>query len=253
MSDVCLLVTTWNRTPLLERNLQRLASGLTLPSEILVVDDGSNDGCDALCERLKAELGLPLRYIYNHRPFQAMCSQARNVGIRNTDCDLILTSEPEMLFDTDIVAQMLERHADDRQWGRRQMLNVGRVFHEQPPGSRCKCCGQLKHETVNWQATWIALYRKEWIVELGGWDETFPDPWGWDDVDLGSRLRIMGVGQFNDLQMEATHQWHTPAWFSQVANEAHFKAKGFDGAERRDHPNLVANSGFEWGKLISRD
>ena len=88
---VCLLVTTWNRTALLANSLQRLAGGLTLPDEILVVDDGGSDGCEGLCERARVEWGLPVRYLYNHRPYEAMCSQARNVGIKHTDADLIIT------------------------------------------------------------------------------------------------------------------------------------------------------------------
>lgn len=248
MSDVCLLITTWNRTPLLENNLRRLASGLTLPSEVLVVDDGSVDACEARCTALRDELGLPLRYIYTHNPGEALCSHARNVGIKNTDCELILTSEPEMLFESDIVAQMVAQHEHDRQWGIRQFVNVGRVFHEQPPGARCKCCGQLKHETVNWQATWITLYRREWLFDVGGWDEFgFEDVWGWDDVDLGSRLRIRGIGQYNALDMVATHQWHPPRICRQDRNEAYFKSKGFDGNENPNHPNVVANRGCEWG------
>ena len=73
--------------------------------------------------------------------------------------------------------------------------------------------------------------------------------WGWDDVDLGSRLRIRGIGQYNDLSMVATHQWHPQRICSQVRNEAYFKAKGFDGCEAGDHPNLVANQGREWGSV----
>lgn len=251
MTSTCLLISTWNRTPLLAKNFERLAT-LTVPDEILVVDDGGCDGCEQLCDRARAEWGLPVRYLYNHRPYQAMCSQAKNAGIKHTDAELVITSEPEMIFETDVIGQMLAQHEHDRQWGIKQFINVGRIRHEQPPGTRCRCCGQLKHETVNWQAMWVTLFRREWLLHVNGWDEDFVTPWGWDDVDLGSRLRICGIGQFNSMDMVATHQWHPVQFWSQVENEAYFKSKGFDGAERPDHPNLKANQDHPWGVLIPR-
>lgn len=249
----CLLYATWNRGDLLSRSLARLAE-LTVPDEVLVVDDGGDDGTEGVCARARDELGLPIRYLYTHHPGEQMCSHARNVGVCATDADVVITSEPEMWFETDVIAQLLARHEDDQQWGRRQFVNVGRVLHEQPPGrGPCHCCGREKHETVNWQATWVCLYRREWLLEVGGWDEGFPLPWGWDDVDLGSRLRIGGVGQYNDLDAVATHMWHESRICGQAPNEAYFKAKGFHGDERRDHPHLVANRDDPaWGRPIPR-
>lgn len=240
--STALVYTTYNRTPLLRRSLERLKE-LTLPDEIIVVDDGGDDDCEAACAEIARWFVVPLRYIYTHQPGQSMCSHARNVALHATDADVLITSEPEMLFDTDVVAQMTADHEQDLVWGTRRIVNVGKVHHAQHPSqTRCGCgCGQTKHTTVNWAATWITLYRRDWLLAVGGWDETFPDHWGWDDVDLCTRLRISGVGQYNDLDIEATHQWHQSNQCDQSRNEAHFKNKGFHGDERVDHPELVAN------------
>lgn len=255
MSDrVCLIYATCNRGDLLARSLARVAE-LTLPDEIIVVDDGGSDNTEQVCRNLEGS--LPIRYVYTHHPGLTMCSHAKNVGIRSTDCELVITSEPEMLFETDVVAQMLARHEEDQVQVHpplQQFLNVGRVLHEQGPGGAglCLCCGQQKHETVNWQALWVTMFRREWLLSVGGWDEAFPEPWGWDDVDLGSRLRIRGVGQYNILDAVATHQWHPSPFRSQSENEAYFKGKGFHSDERPDHPNVIANQGREWGVPIPR-
>lgn len=213
----CLLITTFNRSRLLEKNLERL-SGLTQPDEILVVDDGGNDGCAEVCGKFGA------RYIYTNQPFQAMCSHARNVGLNHTDADLIITCEPELLYVTDVIGQFLARHVERPM----EVISAGVVHHMQSDGG--------VQTIVNWQAPYTALYRRDWLMAVRGWDESFPDPWGWDDVDLASRLRLTGIGQFVDPDVGVTHQYHEPGYygFSQDANEQHFRSKGDDPVANRD-------------------
>ena len=245
--SVCLLYTVWNRASLLSKSLERL-SELSLPDEILVVDDGSTDHVEQVCGDAVDRLGLPLRRVYTHNPGESQCSHARNVGIKSTDAEYVITCEPEMWFETDVIAQLLDRVPDHPE----QIVNVGRVLHEQPAGQVCGCgCGQLKHETVNFSATWTCLYKRQWLMNIGGWDEFgWPDPWGWEDVELCTRLRISGVGQFNDLGAVATHMWHPTRICRQDRNEAYFRSKPFLHDERPDHPELIANQGLEWGKPI---
>lgn len=236
----CLLYATCDRTELLLNSLERLMDR-TLPDEILVVDDGGTSPGELFetLEAWKGDHGLPLRYVRTENPGQTMCSHARNVGINSTDADVVITSEPEMLLDTDAVAQLLADLEDPRY--ENCAINAGVVHLEQAPGTTCGCCGQRYHTVRNWEATWVTAYRREWLLAVGGWDETFPEPWGWDDTDLLTRLRISGIGKYNDPAIEATHQWHPPTYLPQTLNEAHFAAKGFNGDERKDHPELVAN------------
>lgn len=235
----CLLITTWNRTALLERSLIHLhspACNFTLPDEILVIDDGGSDNC----EEMVRNLPFPVRYIYTHHPGQSICSHARNVGLWNTDAELIITCEPEILFNSDVIAQLLADHAERPN----EMISVGYVRHDQGDGTTIP--------TVGYVATWCALYRRSWLLDIGGWDEDFPDPWGWDDVDLCTRLRCAGHGQHIDQAIEVTHQWHGPTYCDQDRNEAHFRAKILDsGSEVRDE-DIVANRTHDWGVIKSR-
>lgn len=229
--SVTLLITTQNRTPLLANSLQRLST-LTLPDEIVVVDDGGSDGCETLCQTWW-EAGLPIHYLYNHQPFDAQCSLARNIGIKATDADMILTSEPELLWDTDLLAQMLAQHEAHPS----DVISAGTIRHEQPDGGPVV--------TEGWVAPFAALYRRDWLVKINGWDEGFPDPWAWEDVDLLTRLRENGHGQVIDREIVCTHQYHEPRWCDQEANEAYFKAKVFP----RD---ILANPGRQWGQCLTR-
>lgn len=235
--STCLLITTCSRTLLLINSLQALR-GKTLPDEVLIVDDGGGDHCAELLAA--AELPCDMRYIYTHNLGNTQCSHARNVGIKNTDCDLIITSEPELMYESDVVAQMQALHYGEHP---REVINAGLIHHVQENGHI--------QDTVGWMATFTALYEKQWLLDVGGWDEGFPDPWGWDDTDLLTRLRChLGVGEFVDTSIVATHQFHRTRWNDQERNEKYFRAK------LTDDPNVmlapIANVGKEWGVIKER-
>ena len=241
--STCLLYVACDRTPLLSQSLLRL-SERTVPDEVLVVDDGGTDpSLEALCQAASGWLGQEVRYLYTHNPGNTQCSHARNVGIHATDAENVLTVEPEMVFETDAVAQVLQ----DWREHEGEVISAGTILVEESSG------GPI-HEQLQWNATYIALYKRQWLLDIGGWDEGFPDPWGWDDVDLATRLRVTGHGMFIDPGIRATHLWHPGRWSfqpDQVRNSDHFFAKGFQGDERPDHPDLIANHG-DWGVAIPR-
>ena len=212
--------------------------------KILVVDDGSTDETEAVCAKWAES--LPVRYVYTHNPVESLCSHARNVGIKSTDADVIITSEPEMRFQTDVVAQMLDDHLNGVGAGAgSEVISAGTIHHTQVDGRVSTITG--------WVAPFVALYRREWLLRVGGWDEGFPDPWGWEDTDLLTRLRMSGIGQRIDLEVCATHLYHPTRYCNQARNEAHFRAKSFHhGDESPSGPDIVANQGREWGVPIAR-
>lgn len=268
-NKVTLLITTFNRSHLLEKSLERLTN-LTLPDEVLVIDDGSDKHADAteqVCKGFKDR--LPIRYIYNNNPGVSICSFARNIGVKQAIGDLIITSEPELFFVSDIIAQMLKKREENK----RDIISVGTIYHMQEhatlrdlayiaPNSFLKAnivedyqieprpynqSGFVK--TINLQATFCALYEKAWIEAVGGWDEGFPGNYGWDDIDLCTRLRINGHGQVIDQDMEAIHQWHIhqPPHIGGVEadkNDKYFKAKNMTDI---NSPYIIANQGKVWG------
>ena len=230
MPTTSLLITTCNRSHLLRNSLKRLTER-TLPDEVLIVDDGGDDGCeDVVCD-FRGHLSIT--YVYTHNPGDSQCCHSRNVGIKTTKCDLIITSEPELKFETDVIAQMLDWHKREPT----KVISAGTIHTEGEDLSRT--------ETLKgWVAPFTALYDRQWLVDIGGWDEFgWPDPWGWDDVDLLTRLRIAGHGQVIANEIEVLHQWHLSRACDQTANEAYFRSKGFDD----DLSQLVANQGREWG------
>ena len=172
MTDITLLITTFQRSHLLARSLDRLAE-LTLPDEIIVVDDGGDDGCEQVCAAFEP---MPIRYVWNNNPGMDNCCLARNIGLRMASCENVLTSEPEVWFVSDVVAQMREARLEHPNL----VLQAGWCAHAPNEAAT------LNFDECDMVPSWpyINLFRREWLFEVGGWDEAIPEDWAWDDSDL---------------------------------------------------------------------
>lgn len=230
-----LAITTFNRTPQLRTSLRHLLER-TLPDEILIVDDGSSDGCK---EMLREFTGLlPIRYIFNNNPGETLYTLARNIGIREAIGDLWITTDPEIVFATDVIAQLLRLHKEHPN----HMVQAGTVHNANESGV-------IIDTYRNWVAPHCCMGRREWLLDVGGFDESFPFVWGWDDTDLFTRLRLNGINQHMAPEVIVTHQWHPAmARHGQHENEAHFKAKSF-WPDWKDLTDVVANRGQDWGRI----
>lgn len=244
-----MVITTYERADLLKGSLRRL-SRLTSPDEIIVVDDGGADHTKDVC--LDAQRELPITYIYNDNPGPTICSLARNIGVRHAQHPWIITTEPELIYVTDIVAQFKE--LKPRFQG--SVISAGQIFFApaewKPENDPAVLDPEIPmpsewESAIGWVAPHTAIYEKEWLEAIGGWDESFPGTWGWDDTDLLTRLRLTGHGQHSSLLMQAVHQYHGLGGDDFGYNEQHFLNKTFNQDET-DLSQVVANRG-SWGVL----
>jgi len=110
------IVPTYNRREFL-RNLLRALSQQTYPSdhlEIIVVDDGSTDGTEAIASE---RFPFPLRYYRQENQGDA---EARNLGARHSQADLLVFIDDDMLLDPGYLAGLFHTHA-----GRRHRIVAG--------------------------------------------------------------------------------------------------------------------------------
>jgi len=247
---VSMVITTYNRAALLEQSLARLLN-LTLPDELLVIDDGGSDNTAEIVQEFEQWVpGLPVTYLYNDNPGQSLCSAARNIGARHAQHEWIITTEPELVFVTDVVKQFKELHPLHPT----QVISTGHIFF-QPEALAGEGIDDRSFESwqqaEGWVAPHAALWGRNWLYAVGGWDEEFPGPWGWDDTDLLTRLRLTGRGQYIARDVKAVHLFHGLSGDHNGANEDYFRAKSFMHDEA-DLTDLIANRGTEWGTLRTR-
>lgn len=274
MSDkVCLQICTFNRGHLLKNTLEKLTT-LTKPFELMIVDDGSTDNTKEIIDSFRDR--LPIKYIFNYSPTWGIVSIPRNIGVKNTDCEIIITLEPELLPTQDFIPLMLDLHNKYPN----QVINAGSIYHG---GVNSKTTQQLienpfsilnNHKLVNhnnqnpnptntlgyvlvqgWVATFCALYRRSWIIDkVSGWCQKMTT-YSWDDTDMITRLDKTGIGEKICEELVFIHQYHEKLHHSIThrvgeENEAIFRAKNFDINDPNN--DIKANKGIEWGVIIPR-
>jgi GT2 family glycosyltransferase len=196
---ISVVVVNWNRKELLRACLISLARQENVDFETIVVDNGSTDGSAEMAER-----EFSARVIRNagNRGFCAANNQgiaaARGefIALLNNDAE----AEPEWLGE-------LERTCASRPqvgmvaskvlvW--EDPSRIDKAGHLMFPdgqnrgrGSGALDRGQFDHEEeVLWPDGCAAMYRKQMLDQIGGFDEDF-FAYG-DDAELGLRARIAG-------------------------------------------------------------
>lgn len=203
--EVSVIVVNWNRRQLLRNCLQSLASQKGVDFEVVVVDNGSEDGS---VEMMRQEFGdqgvFPLRIIRN--PVNAGFCKANNQGIAAARGRFIalLNNDAEAQPGWLAALRRAFHQRDDVGMAACKILlkedpsridKVGHLIY--PDGqNRGRGAGELdtgqydRVEEVLWPDGCAAMYRRAMLDEIGGFDEDF-FAYG-DDAELGLRARLAG-------------------------------------------------------------
>lgn len=195
------VIATYNRGPILEKCLKALAEQTLDPAlyEIVVVDDGSTDDTPALIERLRTQ-SPGWQYLWQENRGR---SHARNVGIRMAQGELVVFIDSDVV----VVPSFLETHLKlhDAHAGQKvfvQGLSVNTDCFEDPLSTPINAT----HFSAAFFATNNVSVPKAFLVEVGGFDESFTE-YGWEDLELGLRLKAIGVDIVRSREAVGFH-WH---------------------------------------------
>jgi glycosyltransferase involved in cell wall biosynthesis len=212
---VSVVIPTYNRRPILEKCLLALERQQACPEidryEVVVVDDGSTDGTPDWL-RGAAERFPHVRLIEQSHGGPA---EGRNRGVDHAYGDVIV------FIDSDLVVtdSFLSCHATSlvRSWearGDRLCFTYGAVVNtanfEQPTAERHK----LRDLSWAYFATGNVAIAKEVLQRAGLFDTGFR-LYGWEDLELGERLRRMGV-QLIKCPAAVGYHWHPALTLDQI-------------------------------------
>ncbi|HEY9854671.1 MAG TPA: glycosyltransferase [Stenomitos sp.] len=193
MSDFTLsvVVTTYNRAPILEKALRALLNQDTTEShEIVVIDDGSTDRTPELVRGLQAD-HPHLRYVPQPNQGRAV---ARNTGIREARGEFLCYVDSDVVVVPGFVRGHLEAHRNARRTDAARevfvqglSVNVDDFEHlteaKVPPFDPSRAFFDTKNVSI----------RRSLLEQVGGFDTGFVE-YGWEDLELGTRLKQIGVG-----------------------------------------------------------
>ena len=201
-----MVVVTWNRRDLLDSCLQSLTrQKLNQPFEVVVVDNGSDDGSPQMVLREYARgAGFRLQMIRNSENFGFCAANNQGFAASHSEFVALLNNDaeaaPDWLAklvaafdgrpDIGMAASKILVHEDPR-----RIDKAGHLIY--PDGqNRGRGSGELDQgqydrvEEILWPDGCAAMYRRAMIDQIGGFDEDF---FAYaDDAELGLRAQIAG-------------------------------------------------------------
>ncbi|MEY3758107.1 MAG: hypothetical protein RLZZ263_1261 [Cyanobacteriota bacterium] len=212
---ISVVIPTYNRLPILQKCLRALeAQQLDDPLEgfeVVLVDDGSTD--DTLAWILAHAAALPhVRLIQQSHGGPA---QGRNRGVAEANGDVIVFIDSDLVVTPDFL--VAHARALERQWqqmGDRRCFTYGAVINtanfEDPTSEPHK----LRDLSWAYFATGnVAIDRR--VLETAGLFDTRFHLYGWEDLELGERLRRLGVVLVRCPEAVGYH-WHPPLSLEQI-------------------------------------
>ncbi len=197
---VGVIIVDYNDDELLERAVRSACQQTHRPHRILVVDNASSDDSGPRAKRACPQIEL-LSLVRN-----VGFAAANNLGIeRLGDCDLIALLNPDAVAEPDWLEQLVaaaQEHPEHASFAStivsadepERLDSAGDVYHVYGtawPGRRgLPAAGSDIRRDVFGGSGAAVLYRREWLVRVGGFDERYFCYF--EDVDLNLRLQVAG-------------------------------------------------------------
>ena len=177
---------TYNRAPLLERVLEACFEQTVAADqyEVVLVNDGSTDDTPAVIGRSRERATCRFEVIDQAN---AGLAKGRNAGIARASGERIIFIDDDVLPLPNFVQEHLRSHAaHPLAIVRGGAINVEN-FDDLPPP-----VWSIKNYSGNFFWTTNVSVPLATIRAIGGFNESFSE-YGWEDIDVGLRLRFGGV------------------------------------------------------------
>jgi radical SAM protein with 4Fe4S-binding SPASM domain len=237
---ISIIIPTYNRKELLEPALMSLFNQ-DYPKnqyEIIVVDDGSNDGTMEMVKQLSPTCSLKYIYWPRAKPYVFgepgnRAGPARNLGVKNSQGELLLFWDSDMVAAPDMLKQHLENYDSNKETvvlGLRKNLKAevssidlkqrvascNLLFTESELGPNTKVgrmLAALGYDIMNFQHPWFfvisnnLLMKRKLFDSVGSFAQDFVF-WGDEDQELGYRIWKRGATIVTQNLALGYHQYH---------------------------------------------
>jgi GT2 family glycosyltransferase len=202
-----IIIPTWNGEELLRKNLPKVLEVAPNEAEVIVIENGSEDGSREYLEELRVT-GYELRVIENNvnLGFIGGCNQ----GVEKAKGDYVVLLNNDVVPERDFLAPALKHFNEDEVFavsfnevnsdgGWADIFWVDGFFNYSP--------GEKSDQAhiSGWASGGSAVFRKSMWDELNGFDPMF-DPFYWEDTDISYRAWKMGWKIIWEPEAKVVHE-----------------------------------------------
>ena len=211
------VIPTYNRQPILEKCLKALEKQHLTPNspitgyEVVLVDDGSTDNTLSWLASHAAQLPHVRLLQQSHQGPAA----ARNNGVENAIGDTIIFIDSDLV----VTENFLQAHADAlvagyQKLGSDRLFTYGRVINtcnfDDPTAEPYK----ITDFSAAYFATGNVAISRHWLEKAGLFDTQF-QLYGWEDLELGVRLKKLDL-KLIKCPAAVGYHWHPPFALNQI-------------------------------------
>ena len=204
--NVSIVIPTYNRKPILIKCLHALENQklnkLIESYEIIVVDDGSTDGTTTWIKENQVNLPHVVLYEQEH----GGPALGRNLGVLKSRGDIIIFIDSDLV----VVNKFLIHHVNKlhKYWFKKnkKCFTYGSVINTSNFQNPFSEDNKITDISFAYFATGNVAISKELLLDVGLFDTSF-SLYGWEDLELGERLKKIGVKLIKCPDAKGFH-WH---------------------------------------------
>lgn len=211
--DFSIAVPTFNRGFILKKNLEILISQVLnskYQGEILILDDASNDNTPQILDSLKKEYPEIIRTITN--PRNKGISYCRNKLVSEAKGEIIIFIDSDVIVSENTIEEHLKVIDSEKKVISQGILILISELNE----VENKTANPLTDYSTAFFETANVAIKREAIIQAGYFDENFR-AYGWEDLEMGLRLKKSGFRLFRNKKARAFH-YHPQEELSNLEN-----------------------------------
>ena len=206
--NVSIVIPTFNRISILKKCLKALEKQLLNENisnyEVIVVDDGSTDGTTSWIRNNDEVLPHVVLYEQEH----GGPALGRNLGVMKSKYEIIIFIDSDLIVLENFITSHVDKLLFSWNKNNKKCFTYGSVINtsnfKDPESEMYK----LTDVSFAYFATGNVAISKELLLNVGLFDTSF-SLYGWEDLELGERLKKIGTKLVKCPEAVGYH-WHPP-------------------------------------------
>ena len=206
--NVSIVIPTYNRKPILLKCLDSLENQKLNKNvgnyEIIVVDDGSTDGTTSWIKNNREKIPHVVLYEQEH----GGPALGRNLGVIKSKYEIIIFIDSDLIVLEDFIISHVDKLISFWNKVNKKCFTYGSVINtsnfQNPQSEKYK----ILDASFAYFATGNVAIAKDLLLEVGLFDTSF-SLYGWEDLELGERLKKVGTKLIKCPKAVGFH-WHPP-------------------------------------------